>query len=78
MAGMNKPLDAIVVRYAGYALLFGFCAYGLWCVSGVLPIFAVSLLLAYAFEPLLRRMEARGRSRAAAVGFIAIIFVIFL
>lgn len=75
---MNKPLDVIVARYAGYALLFGVFAYLLYCVSGVLPIFGVALLLAYAFEPLLRRMEANGRSRAAAVGFIAVIFVLLM
>lgn len=75
---MNKPLDAIVLRYAGYALLFGLFAYILYRVSGVLPIFAVALLLAYAFEPLLRRLEASGRSRPAAVGFVAIIFLLLM
>jgi predicted PurR-regulated permease PerM len=75
---MNKPLDAIVLRYVGYALLFGLFAYLLASVSGVLPIFAVALLLAYAFEPLLRRMESGGRSRGAAVGFIAVMFMLLM
>ncbi len=75
---MNKPMDAVVLRYAGYALLFVGLAYGLYCVSGVLPIFGVALLLAYALEPLLRRMEAQGRSRVASVGFVAVIFVLLL
>ncbi len=75
---MNKPMDAVVLRYAGYALLFAALAYGLYCVSGVLPVFGVALLLAYALEPLLRRMEATGRSRAAAVAFIAVIFVLLM
>ncbi len=75
---MNKTLDSVVARYVGYALLFGLCAYLLYCVRGVLPIFAFALLMAYAFEPLLRRMEAGGRSRVASVGFVAVIFVLVL
>jgi predicted PurR-regulated permease PerM len=75
---MNKPLDAIVARYAGYFLVFLVFAYGLFCVRGVLPIFAVALLLAYAFEPLLRRMEAQGRSRASAVGMLAVVGLLLM
>jgi predicted PurR-regulated permease PerM len=73
---MNKPLDAIVVRYAGYSLLFACVLYLLYCVRAVLPIFGLALLLAYAFEPLLRRMEAGGRSRGSSVAFVAVAFLL--
>ncbi len=60
---MNKNLDAIILRYTGYTLVFLFAFYALFLVRGVLPIFGVALLFGYALEPILRRLESRGRGR---------------
>ncbi len=74
----NKSLDWQILRYMGYAALFLGGAYLLYLVRGTLPLFFVALLLAYALEPLLQRLEGRGYSRRAAVGFVFLIFVLLL
>ncbi len=53
-------------------------AYLLFAVRNTLPIFIVGGLLAYAFEPILQRLEKRGYSRGRAVGFIFLVFVLLL
>jgi len=73
---MNRSLDSIVVRYAGYLLLFLFSCYLLYLVRGAIPIFLVAGLIAYAWEPLLQRLERRGYSRLRAVGFVFLIFLL--
>ena len=73
---MNRTLDATVLRYTGYFLLFAIVAYLLYMVRGVLPLFMVAALLAYAMEPALKGLERRGYSRRGAVGFVALIFVL--
>ena len=73
---MNRSLDSIILRYAGYALLFGALAYLLFLVRGAFPIFAVAGLLAYAMEPILKRLENKGYSRSGAVGFVFLIFLL--
>jgi predicted PurR-regulated permease PerM len=73
---MNRSLDAVVLRYAGYALLFGAVAFLLYLVRGALPIFFVAGLLAYAFEPVLKWLERRGFSRRGAVGTVFLIFLL--
>lgn len=75
---MNKNLDAIISRYLGYAVLLLLGAYLLFAVSGTLPIFIVGGLLAYAFEPLLQRLEKRGYSRGRAVFVVFLIYVLFV
>ena len=75
---MNKTLDATLLRYVGYALLFLVGAYLLYAVRNTFPIFVVGGLLAYAFEPILQRMEKRGYSRGRAVSFIFLVFVLLL
>lgn len=74
----NKALDWQLLRYLGYAALFGCVAYLLFLVRGTLPLFFAALLLAYALEPILQRLEARGYSRRAAVGFVFLVFVLLL
>lgn len=73
---MTKPLDAIILRYLGYALLFSFAAYLLYLVRGALPIFIIAALLAYVLEPVLKRLERKGYSRGGAVGFVFLIFLL--
>lgn len=73
---MNRSLDAVVLRYVGYAMLFGLLAYLLFLVRGAFPIFAVAGLLAYAMEPILKRLEKKGYSRSGAVGFVFLIFLL--
>ncbi|HVF85519.1 MAG TPA: AI-2E family transporter [Abditibacteriaceae bacterium] len=75
---MNKTLDATLLRYVGYGLMFLVGAYLLYAVRDSLPIFMVSGLLAYAFEPIVQRMEKRGSSRGRAVGFIFLCFLLLL
>lgn len=76
---MNRSLDSIILRYVGYALVFFIGAYMLYLARGALPIFLTAGLLAYAIEPVLRRLESRGYSRRGAVGFVALIFfLVFL
>lgn len=73
---MNKSLDSIVFRYAGFGLLFLWAAYMLYLVRGALPLFLVAGLIAYALEPLLNRLERRGYSRRGAVAFVFFIFLL--
>lgn len=73
---MTKSLDSVILRYVGYALVFLTAVYLLYLVRGALPVFAVGGLLAYALEPVLRRLERSGRSRRGAVGFVFFIFVL--
>ncbi len=75
---MHKSLDSILARYAGYVLLFFICIYSLFLVRGVLPIFGVALLLAYACEPMLRRFEKADYTRSVAVAFIAMLFALII
>lgn len=73
---MNRSLDAIILRYIGYALLFLLAAYLIYLVRGTLPIFFVAGLFAYAMEPVLRWLEGRGYSRRGAVGYVYLIFLL--
>lgn len=75
---MNRSLDAIVLRYVGYSLLAIGCLYLLYLVRSVIVIFMVAGLIAYAFEPLLQRLEKRGYSRRGAVGFVFLFFLLLL
>ena len=75
---MNKTLDATILRYIGYGLLFLLGAYLLYAVRGTLPLFLIGGLLAYAFEPMIQRLERRGYSRRGAVGFLFIIFLLLM
>lgn len=73
---MNRSLDTIILRYAGYLLLFLASCYLLYLVRGAVPIFLIAGLIAYAWEPLLQRLERRGYSRAGAVGFVFLLFLL--
>ncbi|HEX8234694.1 MAG TPA: AI-2E family transporter [Abditibacteriaceae bacterium] len=74
----NKSLDWVVLRYVGYALIFLSGAYMIYLVRGALPVFMVGGLLAYALEPALQRLERRGYSRRAAVGFVFLVFILLM
>ena len=67
---MFKTTDALVARYAGFGLLFLIVAFLIYLVRDALPVFIVAGLLAFAFEPVLQRLERSGRSRLRAVGFV--------
>ena len=73
-----KSLDAIVLRYVGFGILFVGLAVMLYLVRGVLPVFIVGGIIAYALEPLLKRLEVRGRSRPKAVAFVFGIYILLL
>lgn len=75
---MNKTLDATILRYIGYGMLFIVGAYLLYAVRGTLPLFFIGGLLAYAFEPIIQRLERRGYSRRGAVGFLFVIFLLLM
>jgi len=75
---MNKTLDSTLLRYVGYGLMFLVGAYLLYAVRDSLPIFLVGGLLAYAFEPIVQRLEKRGYSRGRAVFFIFLCFLLLL
>jgi predicted PurR-regulated permease PerM len=70
MHHMNKTLDAVVVRYVGFGLLFLGVIVLLYLVRGALPVFIVGGVLAFALEPVLQKLEKRGHSRRSAVGFV--------
>lgn len=72
----NRPMDAILGRYAGYTLLFLFTAYLLWMVRGAFPIFIVAAVIAYAFDPVITALERRGYSRRGAVGILLLCFLV--
>ncbi|MEO6908937.1 MAG: AI-2E family transporter [Abditibacteriaceae bacterium] len=74
----NRTLDPIILRYLGYALVFCIAAYLLYMVRGVLPVFIIGAVLAYALEPVLKRLEKRGHSRRGAVGIVFLCFLLFL
>ncbi|MBW3636759.1 MAG: AI-2E family transporter [Armatimonadetes bacterium] len=67
---MNKTLDAVILRYVGFGLLFLGVLVALYLVRGALPIFLVGGLVAFALEPVLQKLEKRGYSRRGAVGFV--------
>ena len=75
---MYKTLDATLLRYIGYAMLFLLGAYLLYAVRGTLPLFLIGGLLAYAFEPVIQRLERRGYKRSGAVGFLFVIFLLLM
>ncbi len=73
-----KSLDAIILRYVGFGVLFVGMAVMLYLVRGVLPVFVVGGIIAYAVEPLLQRLELNGRSRPRAVAFMFGIYILLL
>ena len=73
---MYKTSDALVARYVGFGLLFLGAALMVYLVRGALPVFIVAGLLAFAFEPVLQRLEKSGRSRLKAVGFVFVIILL--
>jgi predicted PurR-regulated permease PerM len=73
---MNKTLDSVILRYAGFGLVFLGVAYLLYLVRGALPVFVTGGVLAYALEPILQRLEKRGYSRAGAVGLVFLFFLL--
>ncbi len=73
---MNRSLDALILRYVGYTLIFALGAYLLYLVRGVLPVFMVAGLFAYAMEPVLKRLERRGYSRRGAVLYVFLVFLL--
>lgn len=73
---MNKTIDALVARYVGFGLLFLAVAFSIYLVRGALPVFVAAGLLAFAFEPLLKKLEKSGRSRLKAVGFMFVIILL--
>ena len=73
---MNRSLDALVLRYVGYAVLFFIASYLIYLVRGTLPIFFVAGLFAYALEPVLRWLEGRGYSRRGAVSYVFLVFLL--
>ncbi len=75
---MNKTLDWQILRYVGYTLVFLIGVYLLYLVRGTLPIFLMAALFAYALEPSLQRLERRGYTRRAAVGFVFLVFILLL
>lgn len=75
---MNRSLDAVILRYVGYTLLFLLTCYLIYMVKGTLPLFLIGCLLAYCIEPLIRRLVARGYSRRGAVGYMFVIFLLLL
>lgn len=72
----SSTLDAILLRYLGYALLFLGSAYFLYLVRGALPVFFLAGLMAYALDPVLRILERRGYSRVGAVCFMFLVFLL--
>ena len=73
---MYKTTDALIARYVGFGLLFLLAIGLLYLVRGALPVFIVAGLLAFAFEPVLQRLERSGRSRLRAVGFVFVVVVL--
>ena len=73
---MYKTSDALVVRYVGFGLLFIAIAVLIYLVREALPVFLVAGLFAFAFEPVLQRLEKSGRSRLKAVGFVFTVIVL--
>lgn len=73
---MNRSTDAQVLRYVGYTLFFALGLYLLYLVRGILPLFMVAALFAYAMDPVLKRLERRGYSRRGAIGFVFLVFLL--
>ncbi|RYG64971.1 AI-2E family transporter, partial [bacterium] len=73
---MNKTLDAVVLRYVGFGSLFLSVLVGLYMVRGALPVFIAGGVIAYALEPVLQKLEKRGRSRRGAVGIVFGVYVL--
>ncbi len=73
---VHKNLDSIVLRYVGFGLIFLLFVASLFLIRSVLPVFLGAGLLAFALEPVLQRLEKRGRSRPRAVGFVFVILIL--
>jgi len=74
----SKSLDSVVLRYVSLGLLFTAVIIGLYLVRGVLPVFIISGVIAFALEPLLQRLERTNHSRPRAVGFVFLVYVLLL
>lgn len=66
LAAVPSPRAWLLIAVLALAALFG-AAY--WLYSGLLP-FLLALLLAYACDPLVTRLQKHGWSRTQAVGFL--------
>jgi predicted PurR-regulated permease PerM len=75
--GVNDS-DARILRYIGYGALIAAALWLLYRVKDTLPIFVLGLLIAYAWDPWLDRLQARGWSRDRAVRFVFICFFGFI
>jgi len=73
-----KSLDAVVLRYVCLGLLFTGLAVLVYLVRGVLPVFIISGVVAFALEPLLQRLEKSGHSRGRAVLFVFGVYLLLL
>lgn len=73
-----KSLDAVVLRYVCLGLLFSGLLVLLYQVRGVLPVFIIGGVVAFALEPLLQRLEKGGRSRGRAVLVVFGVYVLLL
>jgi len=70
--------DARILRYLGYGALIAAALWLLYRIKDALPIFVLGLLIAYAWDPWLDRLQARGWSRPRAVRFVFICFFGFV
>ena len=70
--------DARILRYIGYGALIVAALWLLYRIKDALPIFVLGLFIAYASDPLLDRLQARGWPRDRAVRFAFICFFGFV
>ncbi|MCS6861332.1 MAG: AI-2E family transporter [Abditibacteriales bacterium] len=70
--------DARILRYLGYGALLTAALWLLYRIKDALPIFVLGLLIAYAWDPWLDRLQARGWSRDRAVRFVFLCFFGFI
>lgn len=73
-----QETDARILRYLGYGALIAAALWLLYRIKDALPIFVLGLLIAYAWDPWLDRLQARGWSRDRAVRFVFICFFGFV
>ena len=78
MSGSADTEIALFLRRVKWAVMGAFAMWVLWLLAPILTPFVVALMLAWLGDPLVDRLEARGRSRNTAVILVFALMVLLL
>ena len=78
MSGSADTEIALFLRRVKWAVMGAFAMWVLWLLAPILTPFVVALMLAWLGDPLVDRLEARGRSRNTAVVLVFVLMILLL